>query len=366
MRTTITWTLTLVVLAALIGGYWFSTGGRTGPGTGPAATPAAGAGPRQMPPMPVEARPAETGTVSETIEAVGSLRSDESVLIKVEAAGRVDRIHFTEGTRIERGALLVTLEDSIEMAQLEQAKASLALSRTNYERTQELVRANAGTTKARDEAAAKLKMDEASVALAQAVVNKMKVYAPQTGILGLRQVSVGDFLAVGAPIVNVERLDPIKVDFRVPEIFAPAVKRGQSIRIAVDALPGQAFVGEVIAIDPKIDINGRNMVVRASLPNPGGDLLPGMFARVTLSLAKRTQAVLIPEEAILPGNPPAIFKVVEGKAVRTPVTLGERQGAMVEIVKGVAPGDVIITAGQMKIGPGAPVMPLPATAAAKE
>jgi len=120
-------------------------------------------------------------------------------------------------------------------------------------------------------------MDEASVALAQAVVNKMKIYAPQTGILGLRQVSVGDFLAVGAPIVNVERLDPIKVDFRVPEIFAPAVKRGQSINISVDALPDQSFAGEVIAIDPKIDVNGRNMVVRAVLSNPRGDLLPGMF-----------------------------------------------------------------------------------------
>lgn len=363
MRKMVTWALTLGVAAALVAGYWFWGAGRQA--VAPTAAPSAAAPPR-MPPMPVEARPAETGSVTETIEAVGSLRSDESVIIRVEAAGRVDRIHFTEGTRIERGALLVSLEDSVEVAQLEQARASLALSRTNYERSRELVRSNAGTTKARDEAAAKLKMDEASVALAQAVVNKMKIYAPQTGILGLRQVSVGDFLAVGAPIVNVERLDPIKVDFRVPEIFAPAVKRGQSINISVDALPDQSFAGEVIAIDPKIDVNGRNMVVRAVLSNPRGDLLPGMFARVTLSLAKRAQAVLIPEEAILPGNPPAIFKVIEGKAARTPVVIGERQGGMVEIRKGVTAGEIVVTAGQMKIGDGAPVMPVPAAAAARE
>jgi membrane fusion protein (multidrug efflux system) len=303
----------------------------------------------------VEARPAERGTVAEEIEAVGSLRSDESVDIRAEAAGRVVFIGFAEGSAVTRGTLMVALDDSVPLAQLEQAKASLALSRSNHQRAEELIRTDAASARSRDEAVAKLKMDEAAVRLAEAVSQRMKIHAPHDGIVGLRRVGIGDFVEPGDAIVNLEKIDLIKVDFRVPEIFAPAVRPGQSILLNVDALPGQNFVGTVFAIDPRIDGNGRNMLVRATVPNPERTLLPGMFARVALTLRLRDGAILVPEEAIVSGSKPSVFRVVDGKAKRTPVVLGIRRKGIVELREGITPGEWVVTAGQMKLTDGAAV-----------
>lgn len=329
--------------------------GRTPPPAGGPAAATTSAAPAGRPPTAVEAVAAALGVITESVEAIGTLRSAESVLIKSEVAGRVHTIGFTEGTAIRTGEVLIQLDDSIPRAQLEQAKASLIFSRSNFQRFEELARSNAASAKTRDEALAKLRIDEAAVQLAAAVLAKMQILAPQNGNLGLRQVSVGDYLAPGDPIVNLEQIDPIKVDFRVPEVFAPAVRTGQTVAITVDALPERAFQGQVLAIDPKIDENGRNLLVRAVVPNAERALLPGMFARVLLTLERRDQAVTIPEESIVPGRPPAVFRVIDGKAVRTPVVTGQRRKGQVEIRQGVAAGEMVVTAGQLKIGDGAPV-----------
>jgi len=320
-----------------------------------AGGPAGAAGGGGKPALPVKVQAAQTGTVTETVEAVGSLRSDESVLIRTEVAGRIVGLHFVEGGKVARGALLVALDDSVPVAQLQQAHASLTYSQANYKRQAELAQSSVASVKVREEALARMRMDEAAVAVADAMLRKLKLYAPHDGVLGLRRVSVGDYLATGDAIINLERIDPVKVDFRVPELYAPAVREGQEIRIEVDALPGRGFTGTVLAVDPRIDEAGRNLSVRAVVANPDGDLRPGMFARVVLTLASRSAVVLVPEGAVVAGRTPTVYRIRDGRAVRTPVVIGVRRKGTVELRDGVAVGENVVIAGQVRLTDGAPV-----------
>ncbi|MFD1627042.1 efflux RND transporter periplasmic adaptor subunit [Azospirillum griseum] len=366
--------LALLVLAALGGGaYWhfvkqggtvpelvalLKSHGVPIPGEIGAAKPAAPAGPPPggAPPMPVEATPVRIGAVARSVTAVGSLLSNESVVVRPEIAGRVAEITFQEGQRVTKGAILVRLDDSIARATLAQAQASIAFSRAELSRADQLVRQNTGPIRTREQAAAKLLADEAAVQLAKAQLDKLVLTAPFDGVLGLRKVSIGDFVQSGKDIVNLEAIDTLKLDFRVPEMFLPTVKIGQTVKVSVDAFAGRSFDGEVYAIDPLVDVNGRAVVIRARIANPDGALRPGLFARVALTLTVVPDAVLIPEQAIVAfGKEQFVFKVVDGKATQTKVTLGERRNAEVEIAQGLKAGDVVVTAGQLKIRDGAPV-----------
>ncbi|SMH43746.1 efflux RND transporter periplasmic adaptor subunit [Azospirillum agricola] len=361
----------LFVLAALGGGaYWhFVTRGGTVAGlvalvTGAAPAPggasaakSGGPAPGGAPPMPVEAVPVRIGSVARTVTAVGSLLSNESVVIRPEIAGRVSEIAFQEGQKVTKGTVLVRLDDSIARATLAQAQASIAFSRAELSRADQLVRQNTGPLRNREQAAAKLQADEAAVQLARAHLDKQVLTAPFDGVLGLRKVSVGDYMQAGRDIVNIEAIDTLKLDFRVPEMFLSAVKVGQTLKVSVDAFAGRGFDGQVYAIDPLVDVNGRAVVVRARIANPDGSLRPGLFARVALTLTVVPDAVLIPEQAVVAfGKEQFVFKVAEGKAVQTRVGLGERRNAEVEITQGLKPGDVVVTAGQIKIRDGAPVV----------
>jgi len=317
------------------------------------APPASAGAPRAV---PVEMSPVKSATLDDEISAVGTLRSNESVVIRPEVAGRVAQIHFAEGEAVAAGARLVTLDSSIDQAELRQAEANLELSRRNFERAKELFQKGAGTARARDEAVAKLKVDEAQAALARARLEKTILTAPFAGIAGLRKVSVGDYVSPGQDIVNVESIDPVKVDFRVPEVHLAAVAEGQTIRVTLDAFPGKTFDGVVFAIDPRVDDEGRSVAIRARIPNADASLRPGLFARVRLVVARRTDAIVVPEQAIVPrGDDQFVFRVVDGKASLTKVRLGQRRAAEVEVVEGLSPGDVIVTAGQVKIRDGMPV-----------
>lgn len=310
--------------------------------------------------MPVEAAPAQTETMTDELLVVGSLLANESTVIRPEIDGRVARIEFEEGGPAKKGDLLVKLDDASLKAELARAEANLALSRRNFDRADELYRRQNLPASSRDEALAKLRADEAAVRIAEVALEKTELRAPFDGMLGLRQASPGDYLQPGAAIVGLDDVDPIKVDFRVPEVFAHRLKVGQSIQLSVDAVPGQTFTGEVYAIDPQVDVNGRSVLLRARVPNQDGPLRPGMFARVTLILDQRADAVVVPEEALIPqGNDHIVFKVVDGKVAPQPVTLGVRRKGVVEITSGLAAGDVVITAGQLKVGPGMPVTVMP-------
>jgi membrane fusion protein (multidrug efflux system) len=313
-------------------------------------------------PVPVEAQPVRVGDAETSIEAVGTLISNESVVLRPEVNGRVTAINFVEGGMLTKGAVLVELDNSIERAELEQAEAQLSLARSNYDRAKELRRNNAGTQRALDEADMNLRTTGAAVDLAQARLDKRTLVAPFDSRAGLRNVSPGEFVTAGASLVNLEQIDPLKVDFRVPEVFLPVVAPGQRIALEIDAYPDQAFSGVVKALDPLVDKAGRAVVVRAEIANDEGKLRPGLFARVRLTVAQRQNALFVPEQAIQPqGNLAFVFKVVDQAkgqpqvAKLTPVKLGNRRKGEVEVSEGLLAGDLIVTAGLLKIRDGVPV-----------
>jgi membrane fusion protein (multidrug efflux system) len=339
--------------ALFAGAYWiFVAQATTGPGGG------FGGGGGWA--VPVEAAEASKETSRKTVLAVGTLVSSEWVTVRAEVAGRVASFNLTEGKPVKEATVLVQLDPSVELAALRQARASIDLARANNVRASELMKRGSGTQRAVDEARAALKEAEASVALMEAQLERLTIVAPFAGVLGLKKVNLGDYLAPGAEIVSLYKIDLLQVEFRVPEIFLPLVRPGNRVALSVDAYPGREFVGEVYAIDPQIDIAGRAIVMRARVPNPSGELKPGLFARVSLDLIVNEGALFVPEEAIVPiGDRRFLFRVVDGKAAFTPVKTGQRRDGKVEIVEGIKPGDLVVTAGVLKIYDGAAVQPVP-------
>ncbi len=290
------------------------------------------------------------------VAAVGSLKSNESVVLRPEIAGRLAAIHLREGMPAARGSVLVALDASTQAAELRQAEANLALSQANHRRTEELYEKKFVSARARDEAAANLKVLEAAVALAQARLQKTQIRAPFAGIVGIRNVSVGDYVKEGQELVNIEDIGSLKVDFRLPESYLSRLRKGQSVEVSTDAMPGQVFKGMLDAIDPLLDASGRAISLRARLDNPDLKLRPGMFVRVRLAFGGERQGLAVPEEALMPaGNDNFVFKVAEGKAQRVMVKIGQRRGATVEITEGLKAGDEVVSAGQMKLRDGVPV-----------
>lgn len=305
---------------------------------------------------PVQVARAAIATVIDTVEAVGDLHSNESAVIAPELSGRIVAIGFNEGEEVSRGKALFSLDDAIYQAELAQAQASLELSQTNYARAEELLARSAGSETARDEALAQQRVDEASLALAQARLEKMTIRAPFDGVVGLRTVSQGDYVVPGQKIVVLVDTDPIKVDFRIPEIYLSELRAGQKIQVTVDALPGETFEGEVYAIDPVIDVNGRAIRLRALVTNRDGRLRPGLFARVDVNVDTRENAVLIDESALIArANGKFVYQVQAGRAQLTKVELGLRRPGQIEIVDGLAPDAVVVTAGHERLEDGAPV-----------
>ncbi len=309
--------------------------------------------------VPVETARAVTSPLTETVRAVGTLLSDESVIIRPEIAGRVVETPFAEGQIVAKDALLFRLDDSIAKAELVEAEAAYLLSRQNNVRARELLEKGAGTARARDEAVAKMEMDKARVELARARLAKTRIQAPFAGIVGLRKVSVGDYVAPGQDLINLESIDTIKLDFRIPERYLAAIAVGQKVSADMDSFLGRIFEGQVFAIDPQVDASAHSIAVRATLPNPDRVLRPGLFARVTLNISDRSESISIPEQAIMPrGDKFFIYKVADGKAVLTPVEIGRRGGGQVQIARGLGVGEEVVVAGQIKLQDGAAVQPV--------
>jgi len=322
--------------------------GMAGPGGGGAGGPGAG--------VPVEVVKVATASLPQSITTVGSLRSDESVTIRPEVAGRIAAINFQEGQRVAKGAVLLRLDPSINEAEVLQARANLKLARSKYERAVDLSKSNFISGQARDEAENNLRVAEAAVALVEARLAKTEIKAPFTGVIGLRSVSIGDYVKEGADIVNLESIDLLKVDFRVPEVYMRQVKAGQPLQVALDAYPGKTFEGRVFAVNPLLDAAGRAVVIRAQVKNADASLRPGMFARVRLITSESADSLVVPEQALVPqGSEQFVFKVVDGRAVRAKVEVGQRRDGKVEMMSGVAAGDVVVTSGQQRLRDGVPV-----------
>ena len=346
------------IVAASSGAWWLqnkSTPEPTSVAPNPSAASPAGAGGPQRP-VSVEVAKVETTKLVDETQSVGSLRSNQGVILRPEVGGRVSQVMFRDGQRVKKGQVLVQFDDQLPAAQVMQAQAELSIARANHTRNKELVAQNFISKRSLDESEAALQVAEAKLSLAQATLQRLKVLAPFDGVAGLRQINVGDYLKDGADMVNIEDIDAVLLDFRLAERFQTKVKPGQKAQVSFDALPGKQFTALVQAIDPLIEANGRSVGVRACIDNRQMQLRPGMFARVSAVFGERPNAMVVPEEAIVPqGGRSFVVKVVAGPnkdelmSERVAVKIGLRQPGKVEILEGLTLEDTVVVAGQQRL-----------------
>ena len=314
--------------------------------------------PKGPPPaMSVKAAAARVAPAVDEVGAVGSLRADEAVTIRPEIAGRVVEFRFNEGQAVARGAVLVKLDQSELAAVAESSRAQLKLEEQKLERSNDLQRKGFISQQGLDDQKTSLARAKAKLAEDEAKLAKTEMRAAFPGVAGLRQVSEGQYVAAGTDIARLEKIDQLKLDFRLPESFIGKLKAGQPVRVLVDAYADKVFPGSVYAIEPGVDDQTRTIQLRARIANPELRLRPGMFARVQVQLGVREKALWIPEAAIVPrGQEATVYRVVDGRIEVRRVQTGVRKVGEVEIVKGLAAGDLVVTEGTQKVGPGSAVM----------
>jgi membrane fusion protein (multidrug efflux system) len=319
------------------------------------------------PPQTVSAAKAGTSEWLPKIEAIGSLRAVKGADLSLEVSGVVESISFNSGDDVAEGAPLLKLRTADDVARLNSLQAMAELNDITYERDQKQFKMQAVSQATLDSDAANLKNAKAQVAQQQAIVDKKLLRAPFAGHLGIRAVDLGQYLGPGTVIVTLQALDPIFVDFFVPQQSVDQVRLNQSVMVKVDAFKDQTFTGEISAINPKVDTGNRNVQIRATLKNPDHKLLPGMYATIEIGVGSPKTYVTLPQTAISYNPYGDTVYVVESKgndaegkpqqtARQTFVTVGPTRGDQVAIFKGVEEGDTVVTAGQIKLHNGSVVL----------
>lgn len=313
----------------------------------------------------VEARPWQN-----RLPAIGSLKALQGVNLSLEVAGTVKALQFESGQKVKVGQPLLQLDSDVEKALLGTAEADLGLAQVDYARGSKLVGDAAISRGDFDKLAATQKKAAATVAQLNASLAKKRILAPFSGTIGIRQVDVGDYLASGTVIATLQDLSSLYADFFVPEQVLPKLTIGQQVQVTVGAYPNETFNASISAINPKVEDATRNVLVRATLPNPDGKLLPGMFANLQVILGKDSQELVVPESTItytLYGN--SVYVITPKKAAdgqpekndkgqpqlmveRRFVETGERRGGLVIIRKGLKVGEQVVTGGQLKLDNG--------------
>lgn len=327
--------------------------GSAAPSTPPAAQSAAPARAPQA--IPVEVALVENVSFPRGLSAIGTLRSDESIMVSAEVAGRIAKVNFEEGQPVKKGDVLIQLDDSVARAELAQAEANLSMAQSKFDRSQRLQTAGFVSKEAREDASIALQLQQATIELSKARLERMRISAPFDGVIGLRSVSVGEFVSPGQAIAPLEAVYVLKADFRLPERHVADVQTGQTLEVNVDAIPGRRFEGEVYAVSPLVEAAGRSILVRAKVKNKEGLLHPGMFARVQL-ITSKGDAMVVPETALVPsGQTQYVYRIKDGRVAQVPVQLGERRGGLVEIVSGLEVGDQVTVSGMQRLRNNAPV-----------
>lgn len=315
-----------------------------------------GPGKGGMPPTLVDTYTVASREVPNTLKAVGSIRAIESIEVRPEVSGKIVSIHAVDGQLVKEGALLFSLDSDVELAQYNEAMANVRASERNRPRVIELASKQLISKVDADNALNVSEVSKAQAQSAKARLEKRQVRAPFEGVLGLRQVSIGAYVNAGQSLVELVRLNPLEVEFQVPESQIMRITAGQTVGVQLDAFPGERFNGTVSAVAPSVQVNGRSASVRARLNNSEGKLVPGQFAQVVVELDKAAPALMVPEQAVWPsGDQKMVYVVRQGKANLVPVVLGAREPGWVVVVSGLKKGDEVITAGQMKLFPGAAV-----------
>ena len=304
---------------------------------------------------------------SPKLEAVGSLQAVQGVDISAEVAGIVEKIYFKQGDNVKVGTPLLQLRAYDDIAKLESLKASAQLARITYSRNQAQFSVNAISKQTLDIDKASLDVALANVGQQQALVNKKLILAPFTGRLGIRLVDVGQYLEAGTAISTLQALDTLFVDFFLPQQALESLKISQKVTLKTDAYPAQTFTGDITVINPKVDINTRNVQVRATLNNPDHKLLPGMYATVNIATGLAQRYITLPRTTItFNAFGSTVYRVdtngqdETGKpkliAKQSFVTTGDTRGDQIAILTGVNEGETIVTTGQIKLRNGSPVI----------
>ena len=310
----------------------------------------------------VETLRIEPSVLQSTVKAVGTVLADASALLRAEVPGQIVELHFDDGQAVVKGESLFSIEATVLEAEANEAQANAEQSEASYTRAKELIDDKLISATDFDAARANYNVSVARLLSSQARLSKTIIRAPFDGFVGLRRINIGDYATIGQELVDVVRLDPLRVEFSVPETLLAQLKPGQAIDVSIGAYPNELFHGVITAIAPQIDVTGHSVAIRARLPNPELKLRPGLFAQVSVTLAVKEDALMLPEQAIWPiGQTKTVFVVEEGKALQKTVTTGERLPGRVEIVSGLVAGEEVVTAGQMKIFDGAAVKTIPAT-----
>lgn len=304
----------------------------------------------------VETAIAVAASSTKDLRAIGTLQSDESVQVSSEIAGRVTEIPLAEGKPAAVGDVLIKLDEALARAEVADAKARYDLAVSNLGRADRLAESGNVTERARDEARTNAETTRAALELAKVRLDKHTIRAPFSGVAGIRRVSPGAYVAAGDPIVNFEKIDTLKIDFKLPERYLAQVSVDQEVELSVDALPDRSFIATIYVIDPHVDVNGRALAIRARLENPGLVLRPGLFARIKVKGLVKRHAVVVPESAIVPrGQEKIVYRIDNGQAREAKVTLGNRADGMVEILDGLGADTTVVIAGQQKLKDGSPV-----------
>ncbi len=318
------------------------------------------------PPQTVSTVVARSQPWRSKLEAVGSLRAVNGANLSFQVPGIVSALHLKSGSDVKKGDPLVELSAADDIAHLDSLKATAGLAQVNYDRDRTLVTGDTVTQQTVDTDLATLKSDRAQVEQQQALVGYKTLKAPFSGRLGIREVDLGQYIAAGMPVVTLQQLDPIYVDFYLPQQSLAKIKVGQPVAAKIDTYPSITFSGEVSSINSLVDTATRNVQVRATLANRDNRLLPGMFATIDIDVGSPQDYVTLPATAIAYNSYGNIVYLVvkkptgknaasEGVAQQTFVTTGPTRGDQVAILKGVKDGDAVVSAGQMKLHNGTPV-----------
>jgi membrane fusion protein, multidrug efflux system len=317
----------------------------------------AGAG-GEMPPMPVEAVAARRDTVVDAIAATGQIEAVQALELRPEVEGRIVEILFREGQEVAEGAPLFKVDDAELKAQVARAEADRDLARQALERTRQLIAQNASSAADLERADAAARSADAQYDLLRIRLDRTVVRSPFAGVAGQRLVSLGAFVNSSTRLVTLQTVNPQRATFRVPERYTRQLRRGQSVEFAVAALPNRTFTGDVEFVDPVVELPARTILVKALVPNGHRLLHAGMFIEARLATEIRPEAVVIPEDAVLPlQNANVVWVAVDGKAERRDVTLGVRTPGFVEVRSGVQAGELVVVGGAARLFPGAAVAP---------
>jgi membrane fusion protein (multidrug efflux system) len=306
--------------------------------------------------MPVEAAAARADTVIDAILATGQVEALQSIELKPDVEGRLVEILVREGSPVGRGTPLFKIDDAELKAQVAQVTAERDLARQSLNRTRDLLEQKASSQAELERAEATMRSNEAQLELLKVRLDRTLVRAPFAGVMGRRFVSLGDYVTTDSRLAALQTVTPQRATFQVPERYADQLKLGQQVSFRVAALPGREFTGRVDFIDPIVQLPGRTILVKARVPNPRRELQSGMFIEARLATAVRPDAVVIPEDAVLPiQGSNFVWVVTKGKATRRQVELGVRTPGFVEVKNGVENLEQVVVGGQERLAEGAPV-----------